>query len=111
MDLQLAGKVALITRASRGIGLAAARGFAREGCRLVLAARSARPLDAAADELRANETEVLAVPADVTKPEDVGRVRTGPVRAGVTVDDNMADPARIAEVYLQLHRQHRSTLE
>jgi NAD(P)-dependent dehydrogenase (short-subunit alcohol dehydrogenase family) len=30
-------------------------------------------------------------------------------RAGTAVDDNMADPDRIAEVYLQLHRQHRST--
>lgn len=30
-------------------------------------------------------------------------------RAGTTVDDNMADPDRIAETYLQLHRQHRST--
>jgi hypothetical protein len=30
-------------------------------------------------------------------------------RAGTTVDDNMADPDRIAEVYLQLHLQHRST--
>jgi NAD(P)-dependent dehydrogenase (short-subunit alcohol dehydrogenase family) len=30
-------------------------------------------------------------------------------RAGTTVDDNMADPNRIAETYLQLHRQHRST--
>ena len=29
--------------------------------------------------------------------------------AGTTVDDNMADPAHIAEMYLQLHRQHRST--
>lgn len=29
--------------------------------------------------------------------------------AGTTVDDNMADPDRIAETYLQLHRQHRST--
>jgi NAD(P)-dependent dehydrogenase (short-subunit alcohol dehydrogenase family) len=29
--------------------------------------------------------------------------------AGTSVDDNMADPDRIAEVYLQLHRQHRST--
>ncbi|MDA9546612.1 MULTISPECIES: SDR family oxidoreductase [unclassified Bradyrhizobium] len=29
--------------------------------------------------------------------------------AGTTVDDNMADPAHIAETYLQLHRQHRST--
>jgi hypothetical protein len=30
-------------------------------------------------------------------------------RAGTTVDDNMADPDYIAETYLQLHRQHRST--
>jgi NAD(P)-dependent dehydrogenase (short-subunit alcohol dehydrogenase family) len=30
-------------------------------------------------------------------------------RAGTTADDNMADPDRIAETYLQLHRQHRST--
>ena len=29
--------------------------------------------------------------------------------AGTTVDDNMADPDRIADLYLQLHRQHRST--
>jgi NAD(P)-dependent dehydrogenase (short-subunit alcohol dehydrogenase family) len=29
--------------------------------------------------------------------------------AGTTIDDNMADPERIAEAYLQLHRQHRST--
>ena len=29
--------------------------------------------------------------------------------AGTSVDDNMADPDRIAEIYLQLHRQHRST--
>jgi hypothetical protein len=29
--------------------------------------------------------------------------------AGTTVDDNMADPDHIAETYLQLHRQHRST--
>ena len=29
--------------------------------------------------------------------------------AGTTVDDNMSDPERIADAYLQLHRQHRST--
>ena len=29
--------------------------------------------------------------------------------AGTTVEDNMAHPDRIADVYLQLHRQHRST--
>ena len=29
--------------------------------------------------------------------------------AGTSVEDNMADPDRIADVYLQLHQQHRST--
>jgi len=39
MDLRLAGQGVLITGASKGIGLAAARAFAREGCNLHLAAR------------------------------------------------------------------------
>ena len=41
MDLHLADKVVLITGSSRGIGLATARAFAAEGCRLMLSARSA----------------------------------------------------------------------
>jgi 3-oxoacyl-[acyl-carrier protein] reductase len=44
MDLKLAGKVALITGSSRGIGLATAKAFAAEGCRLMLSGRSAEPL-------------------------------------------------------------------
>jgi NAD(P)-dependent dehydrogenase (short-subunit alcohol dehydrogenase family) len=44
MDLELRGKSALITGASKGIGLAAAHAFAREGCSLHLAARSAEAL-------------------------------------------------------------------
>jgi NAD(P)-dependent dehydrogenase (short-subunit alcohol dehydrogenase family) len=51
MDLQLAGKSVLITGASKGIGLAAARAFAREGCALHLAARST-------DALRENKTQI-----------------------------------------------------
>jgi NAD(P)-dependent dehydrogenase (short-subunit alcohol dehydrogenase family) len=43
MDLKLANKVVLITGSSRGIGLATAKGFAAEGCRLMLSARSAWP--------------------------------------------------------------------
>ena len=44
MDLKLAGKIALVTGSSRGIGLATARAFATEGCRLMLSARSAEQL-------------------------------------------------------------------
>ncbi len=47
MDLQLKGLTALVTGASRGIGLAVAQGFAAEGCNLHLAARSEAALEAA----------------------------------------------------------------
>lgn len=70
MDLKLAGKIALVTGSSRGIGLATARAFATEGCRLMLAARSAEQLTFAASDLRAKGAEVAARVADVGKPED-----------------------------------------
>jgi 3-oxoacyl-[acyl-carrier protein] reductase len=45
MDLKLAGKVALVTGSSRGIGLATAKAFAAEGCQVMLSARSIERLD------------------------------------------------------------------
>lgn len=53
MKLNLEGKSVLITGASKGIGLAAARSFAAEGCSLHLAARSAELLDAAKKSITA----------------------------------------------------------
>ena len=44
MDLRLSGKVALVTGSSRGIGLATAKAFATEGCRVMLSARSVEQL-------------------------------------------------------------------
>ena len=52
MDLRLAGKRALITGASKGIGLAAAFSLGREGCEVVIAARDGDALDRAVQELR-----------------------------------------------------------
>ncbi len=69
MDLNLTGKIVLITGASRGIGLATAQTFAAEGCRLVLSARSAGPLAETGAALRATGANVATHAADVTKPE------------------------------------------
>ena len=52
MDLELRGKNVLITGASKGIGLACARGFAAEGANVHLAARSTAALEEAAADIR-----------------------------------------------------------
>ena len=52
MDLELRGKCAIVTGASRGIGRAIAFGLAREGCDLVITARGAEALEATAAEIR-----------------------------------------------------------
>lgn len=69
MDLGLEGKVALIAGGSRGIGLAIARGLAREGCRLALCARGEDDLRRATVDLGALGAEVLALPVDITEGE------------------------------------------
>jgi short-subunit dehydrogenase len=67
-------QVVVITGASSGIGLVTARQAARDGARLVLAARNDEALETLAGELRATGTEVLPVHCDVGRQEDVARV-------------------------------------
>lgn len=62
----LAGEVALVTGASRGLGLALARELARRSCPLVICARDAAGLERAALDLRGRGAEVTAVTADIT---------------------------------------------
>ncbi len=69
-----AGQVVVITGASSGIGRATALAFAREGGRVVLAARRASALDAVAQEVKALGGEALAVPTDVTDRQQVERL-------------------------------------
>ena len=69
MDLKLQGKKALVLGASRGLGLATARGLALEGCDVALNSRNPDNLDrAVADLMGAIDSRIFPVPGDVTDP-------------------------------------------
>ncbi len=72
-------RIALVTGASRGLGRALAAGLAREGYDLILDARNAGDLDAAAREIQGT---VTAIPGDVTDPEHRGALVRAAQAAG-----------------------------
>src|SRR5438046_9700936 len=72
--VNLRGQVVLITGGSRGLGLALARTFAREGCRLMLCARDAAELDRAAADLTAAGAGVHTFVCDVADRFAVSRL-------------------------------------
>jgi NAD(P)-dependent dehydrogenase (short-subunit alcohol dehydrogenase family) len=81
----LAGRVALVTGGSRGLGFLLARELAREGCRVAICARHPEQLEEAARLLGAEGLEALTLTCDVSDRSQVedmlGRVRAelGPV--------------------------------
>jgi len=80
MDLQLKGKVAIVTGGSQGIGRAAALRLAAEGASVVIAARGRELLDQVALEIQADGGSVAAVQADVGRAEDCARLVAEAVR-------------------------------
>ena len=70
----LAQKIAVVTGAARGLGLAVAGLLAEQGCRVVLVGRREGPLQAACAELAGRGLAVAAQVADVTRGEDVARL-------------------------------------
>jgi 3-oxoacyl-[acyl-carrier protein] reductase len=74
VELGLTDRIAIVTGGSDGIGRATAAVLAREGARVAICARRPGPLEAAARELEAEGGRVLAVQADVTRPEELERL-------------------------------------
>jgi NAD(P)-dependent dehydrogenase (short-subunit alcohol dehydrogenase family) len=75
VDLGIAGRVAIVTGASRGIGRAIAERLCREGANVALCARSRESLSEAKRALEAvGSSQVLTVEADLTEPAAAGRV-------------------------------------
>jgi 2-dehydro-3-deoxy-D-gluconate 5-dehydrogenase len=67
----LTGRVAIVTGGNGGIGLGMARGLAKVGARVVVAARNQEKSDAAVRELRALGSDSLAIPVDVADEQSV----------------------------------------
>jgi len=70
----LAGRVAVVTGGTRGIGLAIARWLADDGASVVVSGRDPGRLERAAKELEALGASALAIPADASKREDADRL-------------------------------------
>ncbi|MGH9649896.1 MAG: SDR family NAD(P)-dependent oxidoreductase, partial [Terriglobales bacterium] len=67
----LTGKAAIVTGASRGLGVSFARGLAKAGCDVAIAARNFDQLRQVAEELAAFGTRVVPIRADVCRAQDV----------------------------------------
>ena len=89
MDLGLTGKRALVTGASKGIGLAIAQALAAEGCAVDIAARTRASLDAAADAIRtaAPRATVRVHVADLGQAEDQARLAAACAGADILINN------------------------
>jgi 3-oxoacyl-[acyl-carrier protein] reductase len=95
MDLQLKGKRALVTGASKGIGFAVAQSLAAEGCHLDIAGRGVPALEQARDELRraAPGIDIRVHSADLSRLEDQQRLAQACAGVDILVNNAGSNPA------------------
>jgi 3-oxoacyl-[acyl-carrier protein] reductase len=102
MDLEIQGKVALVTAASKGLGRAVAEALAAEGARVCICARTTADVERTAEEIgKTSGAEVFAVTTDVSKLQDLASTvdavkdRWGPVE--ILVNNAGGPPAGFFE--------------
>ncbi len=103
-------KTIVITGASSGIGQATAEAFAREGARLVLAARGAEALEHVAEICRKLGADTIAVPTDVIDPDQVRHLVQKALSFGGKIDVwysnvGLGAVGKFHEVPIDVHRQ------
>jgi len=110
---KLKNKIAVITGGSKGIGKAIAENLVKEGCKIVIAARSEEDLKRTENELRRGGADILAVIADVRKRQDIENLyrkvnrKFGPAHILI----NNAGVGRFEEVVRMKDEDFRETLE
>jgi 3-oxoacyl-[acyl-carrier protein] reductase len=104
---RLAGKVALVTGGSRGLGRGIAEGFAAEGARLVVNyLKDEKAANAVVDTVRKSGSEAIAVRADIGEVDDVAAMVDTAVKKFGTIDvlvnnAGMLNSARLADMSVE----------
>ena len=97
MDLGLEGKAALVTGANRGIGMAIAKGLAREGCDVAMCSRDEQSIQAAAREVEEQtKAKTIGIAADVLKPDDASRLVDTAIPT-VSISNDGAKPSSVPD--------------
>lgn len=112
--MRLQGKTALVTGSSKGIGFGIARAFAREGATVVINARSGKDCQAVAVEIAKEGRRATAIPADLSKSDEVRRLaREAEAALGGRVDIlvNNAGQPRVAPSVELAEADYRYTLD
>ena len=99
MPIPLQNKVAIITGASAGIGESVSRKLAAQGVSVVLAARTAEPLEALAQDIQKSGGKALAVPTDVGSHEDQENLIQATLDAYGQIDIVVNNAARRAAIF------------
>jgi NAD(P)-dependent dehydrogenase (short-subunit alcohol dehydrogenase family) len=112
-EVDLAGQVVLVTGASRGLGLALAREFHAQGCRLAICARDPAELNRAAELLRGEGAEVHAVVCDVGDREAVAELIADVTRRYGRIDVlvNNAGLIQLGPVQTTEPKDYRTSLD